>query len=234
MLGNINRRITAKAAATVAAQALRQSTQGQEQAVVTNTGYSANEYASPTDASITAGAMKTDDRTDDFGRTEQGAVAGEHPAYRHGRHGSSYSYPEPSVSSAQVYQGNPAAYAQPVYTPTAGEAATAQHVQQLPPSGDAVQAPGGVYNMTGNASNMYYAGQNFANPAAEWVRWGQLNLPLSSAPDGPQDYVSSATALVALGGRGVNAQDPAPTIEDASNWPLNLFNAAQQNGAAGA
>ena len=238
VLGSIKRRMTAKTAAAVAAQALQQSTETEEQAVGGTTGYNASGYAAASNANIPR-TMKPEDRTGDFVQSEQ-AVTTAQPPYDQNRQNSAYAYPDPAVNNSQGYQANPPPYAQPVYTATNSAQPTSQQVPHISAqTSDTVQSSDSLYNIANGASALYYASQTFANPAAEWVRWGHVNLPLSSIPaNGPQEFVSSATALVALGSRGVSTQEVPPppvlTAEEASNWPLNIFSSGQASGAAGA
>jgi hypothetical protein len=89
-------------------------------------------------------------------------------------------------------------------------------------------------------AQIYYSTQGQTSPVNEWMRWGQSNFN-AFPPHVTQEYANPATALVALGGRGVSTQDAIqntiPLTEDGAGqtgmWPLNLFNLPQQNGSGG-
>ena len=80
---------------------------------------------------------------------------------------------------------------------------------------------------------MYYATQT--STVHDWLRWSHTNFAF---PTATEEYASSATALVALSGRPASTQDAIPPAialtDDASAWPMNLFNLGQQNGSGGA
>jgi hypothetical protein len=149
------------------------------------------------------------------------------------------------MTNPPAYQASQSSYPQQLYAATqAGEQMPAQHVPQMASqTNEPAPTNNNMYNIDTNPGAIYYAAQqpaqNLQNPATEWLNWTRLNVALNPMPsDGPQEFVPPASALVALqGGRNATAQEgmqaPAPPAEDASNWPLNIFNTGQQNGAPG-
>lgn len=147
---------------------------------------------------------------------------------------SQYQYADPSVNSAQAFQ-SAQPYTQPRYSIAEGaQVPTAIQAQTAEPT----PAAGSTVYSVPNAH--YYSTQGPTSPVNEWVRWGQSNFQ-AFPPHVTQEYANSASALVALGGRSVPAQDAIQnsislTGDGAGQsglWPMNFLNLGQQQNGSG-
>ena len=235
---SIRRRMSAKAAAAVAAQALNHPTRPSNLPIPpTSSGYSnMSDYQT---ANANQNPTKAEGRPGEYVPAQHGITAPTAAAYAGttNRAGSQYQYPEPSVNGTQTFEETQATYPQPRYAMPENsqiQASVGMHAGQPP---QPTSSPD-VYALDGQ---MYFATQpqQQTSPMNEWLRW---SLPTFGAfsPAVPQEF-SSANALVALGGRNVSNQDPVQnslpltesSVGQAGTWPMNLFNLGQQNGNGG-
>ena len=231
--------MSAKAAATVAAQALNHpSRQPNMSMPPTSTGYSNTNDYQTTNAS--PNPAKVEQRPREYVPTQHGITAPTPAPYGAppSQGGSQYTYPDPPVNGTQTFDGTQPAYPQTRYV-------LPENSQIQPPVGihagqtpQATSSPD-VYGLIDG--QMYFAAQpqQQTSPMNEWLRWSGPTFGAFS-PDVPHEF-NSANALVALGGRNVSNQDavqnPLPLTENSLGqsgaWPLNLFNLGQQNGNGG-
>jgi hypothetical protein len=229
---SIRRRMSAKNAAAVAAQALNHpSRQSTMSTPPTSTGYSNLSDYHTTNAN--PDHPKAERRPEEYVPAQHAIAAPTAAAYTGtpNQAGVQYPYSDPSVNETQTFPNTPAVYQQPRYAmPESSQiqVSVGMHAGQPP---QATSNPD-VY------LQMYFASQSQqpTSPMNEWLRWSAPTFGVFS-PGVPQEF-SPANALVALGGRNVSnpdaVQNPLPLTENSlgqsGTWPMNLFNLGQQNG----
>lgn len=228
-LERIRRRVSAGNTATVAAQAHDQSSVQPTRRPSSSATY-ANipNYHPPNPSATNSSGVKIETSQAEYVQPPPNGLPTSQAPYPSSSHTSRYPYADLSVNNPQTYP-NPPAFQQPRYSIPEGP--QLQNTMPAQPAEPAHGVPSAVYPMSDG--QMYYAAQT--TTAHDWLRWSQNNF---SFPNATQEYASSATALVALGGRPASTQDAMPPAialtDDTSAWPMNLFNLGQQNGSGGA
>jgi hypothetical protein len=234
--GRINAKTAAAAAATVAVRAQNHPPrQSNMPAPPSSTVYSSMSEYQTTNANSNPG--KVEPRPGEYVSAPQHGMATP-PSATYGatpnQSGGQYPYSEPPVNGTQAFQNT---YPQPLYAMPENpqlQTSVGVHTGQPPQATSSTD----VYDLQ---DAMYFPAQSQqqTSPINEWLRWSQPTLGAFS-PGVPQEY-SSANALVALGGRNVNAQDSLQnalpltesSVGQAGAWPTNLFNLGKQNGNGG-
>ncbi len=191
-----------------------------------------NAYASYTDASNSATSANNNldgSNTRNTYTSSNDPVMTNHPSDSYNTH--QYSYPEPTSSGLAPYVSNPNSFDTSAYPASVLTSASQQHT--TPQQATAAAANAFLYSNNPATNDNNYAAANLYGTGSQssWRQWaGNVASNLE-----PQEYISSASALMQLGGRsdqGANGNVPAANLPQTMNnvgqpWPLMIFDAGQ-------